>query len=116
MKKQGMSGGAGSSVAVHVHYHLARGAYTGDYDFWTLVVQHPVLSSMTAAFLYDLTKILARKTITLLKGAATRAKRVDLMIPFRSQSWVVVRVIGSPPPGEVGEGIPWGRAGKQSRS
>src|SRR5262249_21733984 len=63
-------------------------------------------ASMTAALIYETTKTLAKKAITLLKRAVTRAKRVDMMIPFRTDSWVVVRVIGDTPPGTVGRAIP----------
>jgi hypothetical protein len=91
-----------TSVSVHIHYHLGRGGYTGSYDFWTLVLEHPILSSVTAAFVYDVVKSLANKAVSLLKGATTPTKRTDIIIPFWNQSLVVARVICIGPAGEAG--------------
>lgn len=101
-----MSRDSGKKVSVHVHFRIARGGHSGTYDFWTLVVQQPLLSSIASAVIYEMTKALAMKTVTLLQKAVTRAKRVDMMIPFRTDSWVILRIFGDTPPGTVGRSIP----------
>jgi len=73
------------------------------------VVEHPFLStvafSVVGNFATKLIDALAKRAHVLLKRAVTRGKRVDMMIPFEHQSWIVVRVIGAPPPNELAGGI-----------
>jgi len=87
-----------TEVLVHVHYRLARGGVTGNYDFWTLLLQNPIVQTLLlgvgSAIIYDLLKALAKKIVSLLSGATTRrAKRVDTIIPVENGSVIVVRTV-----------------------
>jgi hypothetical protein len=107
---QAMRSSLGSRAAVHVHHRIAIGGYLGRYELWTLLVQHPILSTVAfgvaSNYATKLIDALAKKAHALLKRAMTRGKRVDIMIPFEGQSWVIARVIGRPPPDEPAGGIP----------
>jgi len=93
-----------SEISVYIHYQRAEGAYTGDYDFWTILVT--ILLSAGGNFLYDVMKTVAKKAVALLKGSTTDFKRVDVLIQRPSQSMATVRIICGTKSGKPTDPIP----------
>jgi len=90
-----------NEVSVYIYHTLERGGETGPWDLWhMLVVGWLTIGS------YDVIKPILKKAIALLKGAGHRAKGVELLLPFRSQSMVHVTVISDAPPDDPTDAIP----------
>lgn len=89
-------------VSVHVHYLLARGAVTGNYDFWTLLLHQAFdPGHVIWAFVWAL----AIHAVELLRNSKTPSKRADIIIPFSNQAKVVTKIILVAVPLPSGESV-----------
>jgi hypothetical protein len=96
-----MSNSNAAEVSVRIKHRLWNSLYGGNYDFWTIILPSIIGSSG----IYDLMKMVAGQTVSLLKESNTKRKRADIFIKFTNETWEIVRIIGSTPPNEGG-GIP----------